>query len=101
MKKYSIILPVRNGGNYFKECVRSILEQTNQDFNLVVLDNSSTDQTLEWIESPEDSRIIIHRSESSLTIVESWARIRKIEKGEFMTMIGHDDLLHSNYLDEM
>ena len=49
--RYSIILPVRNGGDYAKECVKGILSQTYSDFNLLVLDNNSNDGTLEWIKS--------------------------------------------------
>ena len=41
MKKFSIILPVKNGGKYVKECVKSILFQTLNDFNLLVLDNDN------------------------------------------------------------
>lgn len=101
MKKFSIILPVRNGGNYFKECVNSILSQTVTNFNLLILDNCSSDGSLEWINSVKDDRIIIYSSEVSLNIEENWGRIKNISKGEFMTMIGHDDLLSSGYLAEM
>jgi glycosyltransferase involved in cell wall biosynthesis len=96
--KYSIILPVRNGGEYVKECVNSILLQTYPDFNLHVLDNSSGDGTLEWIRSLNDERIKIYPSERALSIEENWGRIKSIEKNEFITLIGHDDLLDKNYL---
>ena len=76
MFSYSIILPVRNGGAYVKKCVRSILQQGNMDFNLLVLDNCSTDGTAEWIESLGDERIIIYRSDRTLTIEENWGRIK-------------------------
>jgi glycosyltransferase involved in cell wall biosynthesis len=101
MNKYSIILPVRNGGEYVKECVRSILAQTIPHFNLHVLDNASTDGTPEWIQSLADSRIVIYPSGKSLTIEENWTRISSIPKNEFITLIGHDDLLHPHYLEEM
>jgi glycosyltransferase involved in cell wall biosynthesis len=101
MAKYSFILPVRNGGEYVKECINSILGQTYVDFNLHVLDNCSTDGTVEWIESVQDKRIIIYRSDRSLTIEENWGRIKDIPKNEFMTMIGHDDLVFPHYLQEM
>lgn len=101
MAKYSIILPVRNGGSYVKECIHSILSQSYPDFNLHVLDNNSTDETVTWIESLQDKRIIIYRSDRSLTIEENWSRIKDIPKNEFMTMIGHDDLLFPDYLQEM
>jgi glycosyltransferase involved in cell wall biosynthesis len=99
--QFSIILPVRNGGTFVKECVNSILNQSFSDFNLIVLDNCSTDGTPEWIESLNDKRIVVYRSERPLTIEESWGRIKDIPKNEFMTMIGHDDLLHPHYLQEM
>lgn len=99
--KYSIILPVRNGGEYVKECVNSILLQTLPDFSLEVLDNASTDGTAEWIASLADSRITLHRSPQSLTIEQNWGRIVSVPKNEFMTMIGHDDVLEPFYLEEM
>lgn len=96
--KYSIILPVRNGGKHFKECVRSILSQSYRNFNLHILDNYSTDGSSEWVISLKDDRIILIYSKESLTIEESWKRIVSINKNEFITLIGHDDLLHKNYL---
>ncbi|MBC7889818.1 MAG: glycosyltransferase [Ferruginibacter sp.] len=98
MNKYSIILPVRNGGEYVKICVNSILSQTLDDFNLILLDNCSTDGTVEWIRSLNDNRIIIHSSTRSLSIEESWGRIKDIEKNEFITLIGHDDILYPDFL---
>jgi len=101
MYSYSIILPVRNGGEYVKECVQSILQQVHSNFNLIVLDNNSTDGTVEWITSLNDKRIVVYRSDKSLTIEENWGRIKGVPKNEFMTMIGHDDLLQPHYLQEM
>jgi glycosyltransferase involved in cell wall biosynthesis len=98
MKKYSIILPVRNGGVYVRECINAILAQTLDDFNLIILDNCSTDGTTEWIESLNDGRIVCHRSSASLSIEENWGRIKDIPKNEYMTMIGHDDILERDYL---
>ncbi|MFT3934712.1 MAG: glycosyltransferase [Chitinophagaceae bacterium] len=101
MKTYSIILPVRNGGDYVKECVQSILNQSLNDFTLHVLDNCSTDGTLQWIQSLNDERIVVYPSEKSLSIEENWDRILSVPRNEFMTMIGHDDLLHPHYLQTM
>ena len=98
MKKYSIILPVRNGGDYVKECINSILAQSLNDFNLIVLDNCSTDGTTEWVQSLNDGRIFLYKSNKPLTIEENWARVVTVSKNEFITLIGHDDLLASNYL---
>src|ERR1044071_1297935 len=101
MAKYSIILPVRNGGEYVKECVESILSQTITDFNLHILDNCSTDGTTEWAQLIKDDRIKVILAQKPLSIEESWARIVDIPKNEFITIIGHDDLLHPDYLSVM
>jgi len=99
--KYSVILPVRNGGHHVKECIKSILSQTIDDFNLLVLENNSTDDTLPWISALNDNRIRIFSSEKSLSIEENWVRILSLPKNEFMTMIGHDDMLNADYLQTM
>lgn len=101
MPTFSVILPVRNGGQYVKECVNSILGQTHPHFNLLVLDNDSTDGTLEWIRSIQDDRIVIYPSNETLSIEKNWARIANVPKNEFMTCIGHDDVLMPGYLEEM
>lgn len=99
--RFSIILPVRNGGEYIKECVTSILAQTYADFNLLVLDNDSTDGTLQWLHTISDKRLQIYPSSFSLSIEENWKRIKDVPRNEFMTMIGHDDILLPGYLQEM
>ena len=98
MIRFSIFLPVRNGWPYVQECVKSILDQTHPHFELNVLDNQSTDGTLDWLQSVEDPRVRIWTSPTSLSIEESWARVKNIEKCEFMTLIGHDDILDPTYL---
>jgi glycosyltransferase involved in cell wall biosynthesis len=95
---FSIVLPVRNGWPYVKECVESILQQTYPHFELVVLDNQSTDNTVPWLRTLKDQRIRIHTSQASLSIVDSWARVKDIEKKEYVTIIGHDDTLDPDFL---
>ena len=99
--KFSIVLPVRNGSNYVKECLNSILSQTYPHFNLIVLDNDSTDGTPEWIMSLKDERISIYPSTEPLAIEKNWARILSVPKNEFITLIGHDDILYPDYLTVM
>jgi glycosyltransferase involved in cell wall biosynthesis len=99
LTKFSIILPVRNGWPYVQACVESILAQTYPHFDLLVLDNQSTDNTMPWLKSRADSRIRLSSSSSALSIVDSWARAVGVEKQEYMTLIGHDDTLDPGFLD--
>lgn len=99
--KYSIILPVRNGGAFVSECIESILSQSLPDFDLLVLENGSTDDTLSRVNAFNDSRIKIFPAQQPLNIEQNWGRIISVAKNEFMTMIGHDDVLDKNYLQTM
>lgn len=98
MTRFSIILPVRNGWPYVQECVESILRQTYPHFELHVLDNQSSDNTVPWLKSLTDERVRVSTSATPLSIEASWARIKSIEKQEFMTLIGHDDILEPGFL---
>jgi len=98
VSSFSVLLPVRNGWPYVQECVASVLAQTHSDFELHVLDNASSDETLPWLRSLKDERLRISTSEESLTIEQSWARARSVAKREFMTLIGHDDRLEPGFL---
>jgi glycosyltransferase involved in cell wall biosynthesis len=102
LKRFSIVLPVRNGGEHLKLATASILNQTlADDFELLILENFSTDGTAEWLASLPDSRVRVHPADKLLSIEENWARILRVPRGEFMTIIGHDDLLDADYLATM
>jgi len=99
--KYTIMLPVHNGGEHVKQCIASILSQRIGNFELVILENASTDGTREWLQSLSDPRIILLSSEKLLPIHENWARAMAVPKREFMVWVGADDLLDNNYLEVM
>jgi len=99
-KRFSVVLPVRNGGEHVKTCVASILAQTlADDFELLILENASTDGTAEWLAALRDERIRFHPADRPLSIVENWGRIKDLLKGEYLTTIGHDDLLDPEFLE--
>ncbi len=101
MARFSIVMPVLNGGEYVKESVSCVLAQTVTDFNLHILDSGSTDGTLEWIASLGDSRIIVHTSNVLLTIQQNWARMKTIPRNEWMSIVCADDNLYPDYLEVM
>lgn len=84
-----------------KQCIASILSQRTKNFDLVILENASTDGTREWVQSLSDPRIILLSSEKLLPIHENWRRALPMPKNEFMTFIGHDDIFDPNYLEIM
>lgn len=63
MELISIILPVYNGEQLIERCIESILKQTYKNFELIIVNDGSTDKTLEKIQKYEDERIrIINQS---------------------------------------
>lgn len=98
---FSLILPVRNGEFYIAQSIESVLAQTYPGFNLIILENKSTDRTLEIIHSYADPRIKIIPAVSPLTIEENWGRILDLELAEYLSVLGHDDIFYPEFLQEI
>lgn len=101
--KYAIFLPVKNGGKYIAAAIQSVLAQSYSNFQLVILENRSSDATLSIVGSFTDRRISVLESAKELGIYESWQRVhdllaRKLIDAEFCTIIGHDDVFYPNFL---
>jgi glycosyltransferase involved in cell wall biosynthesis len=106
MRRFGIFLPVRNGARFIKAAVDSIIAQSNEDWELFILDNASTDGTVELLQSYQHPRVHIHKSALALSIWESWHRVWQLMtegavKVEFATIIGHDDILLPDFLDSI
>lgn len=96
--KYSFLVPTYNSDRWIQPCINSILAQTYSGFDIIIFDTGSTDGTLAWIKSLENSRIRICTTDVRLGIVENWQRFTTVKRNEYMTIMGHDDLLYPDYL---
>lgn len=100
--KTSIIVPIYRAEAYLDACVKSILAQTDPDFELILVDDGSPDACPalcdEW--ATRDPRIVVLHKENGGP---SEARNLGIEvaRGEYLTFIDSDDLVHPAYLDEL
>jgi glycosyltransferase involved in cell wall biosynthesis len=89
--KISVILPVYNAQAYLRESIQSILSQSLTDFELIIINDGSTDQSLEIIQSYTDDRIkLINQSNAGLPI--SLNRAVAIAKGQFLARQDADDI---------
>ena len=68
MPRISVLMPVYNGMPYITEAVESVLAQDEQDWELVISDNSSTDGTCNYLETLEDPRIRVVQQKTNLGI---------------------------------
>lgn len=95
----SVCIPVYNCERYIGEAIQSVLGQTFQDFEIVVVDNASTDRTLDAVRAIDDSRVRILANASNLGPCINWNRSIEESRGTYIKMLGADDLLYPHCLE--
>jgi len=100
--RVSIGLPVYNGEEFLKEAIVSILDQTFEDFELLISDNASTDGTLALCESfaARDSRIKVLRSSVNHGATWNFDRVFAAAKGRLFKWQACDDVLNPSFLEQ-
>lgn len=98
----SIVLPVYNGGDYLKETIESIINQTYKNFELIIINDGSTDNTLKTAKkyAKQDSRIIVIDQENQ-KLPKSISNGFRNANGEYYIWVGGDDILHNNCFEKL
>lgn len=97
--KISIILPNYNSKRYLKETLESVLNQTYQNFELIVIDDASTDNSMEIVKSFGDERITCIRSDINRQVAYTANLGMKLAKGEYIARIDSDDIWNPKKLE--
>lgn len=92
-------MSVLNGEEFLRPAIDSVLEQTFADFELIVIDNHSTDGTAAILDEYLDPRIKRHRNERVLTLTESLNKGLGYARGEFVARLDADDVALPDRLD--
>ncbi len=95
--KVSVCIPTYNYGNYIAETIESVLAQNFSDFELLIIDDCSKDQTADVVESyaRKDPRIRFIVNKVNLGMVENWNSCIAQARGEYIKFVFGDDLLAS------
>lgn len=93
-------MPVYNGEKYIKEAIDSILAQTFKDFELIICDNASTDNTQAICESFQDNRIKYFRNTENMGAAWNYNHAEDLACGEYFKWAAHDDVLAPEFLAE-
>ncbi len=98
----SVVLPVYNGGNILADSIASVLRQTYKNFELIIINDGSKDNTLELAESfaKKDNRIRVLTQENK-KIPRTLSRGFREAKGEFLTWTSADNVMDENFLEKM
>jgi glycosyltransferase involved in cell wall biosynthesis len=91
---FSIIIPTYNSSNTLENCIKCILCQTCVDFEILIIDGDSTDDTLDIVKSFGDSRIKIY-SEKDKGIYDAMNKGIIKANGEWLYFLGSDDTLYN------
>lgn len=91
--KFSILIPTYNGADIIGKTIRSILSQNFDNFEIIVNDNNSDDNTKEAIEAFNDPRIKFYRNEKNLGYPKNLEKARKKATGDIIYLMGQDDIL--------
>lgn len=99
-EKISIIVPVYNAENYLRRCIDSILNQTYTDFELLLINDGSTDGSAKILEEikESDSRIrVVHKKNEGVSATRNLGL--KLATGDYITFIDSDDFVDKLYLE--
>lgn len=90
----SVCVPVYNGANTIEETIKSIIDQTYKNIEIIVVDNCSTDNTVSILRAIDDERLKIYVNDSNLGMAGNWNQCLKYVTGEYVHFVCADDLLH-------
>ena len=103
MPELSIIVPIFNGEEYLRRCIESILSQTFTDFELILIDDGSTDNSRSICNeyALKDSRIVVYHKENAGLVAARKSGL-SLAKGEYIGFVDCDDYIDDNmYFDLM
>lgn len=100
----SVIIPNYNHARYLKQRLDSVFNQTYQNFEVIILDDCSTDNSLEVIEhykdNPHLSQIVVNETNSG-SVFKQWDKGINLAKGELVWIAESDDYCELNMLEEL
>lgn len=95
----SIVIPNYNGNKYLKECLDSVYAQSFKDFEMIIIDNASTDGSYEWLEAYLD--IQFKRLDQNYGFSRAVNEGIYLAKGEYVLLLNNDTIMAPNFLEEI
>ncbi|MBU0721466.1 glycosyltransferase [bacterium] len=99
-KKVSIIIPSYNAQKYIQETIDSCLNQTYENIEIIVVDDCSTDQTLEILKSYEN-KISLNANQTNQGMVRNLNSVTLSLESDYFIFLGHDDILPKKHVESM
>ena len=99
---FSVVIPVFNSEKYLRQCLESVLNQTYQDFEVIIIDDGSTDASSTILDefANNDSRVKVHHLENSGVTKARQIGV-SLAKGDYILFVDSDDTINPNLLLEV
>ena len=97
--KISVLMPAFNASNFVSQAINSVLNQTFFDFELIIIDDASTDNTWNLISAYDDTRIRKYRNTHNQGISSTRNALIELAKGQYIAWLDADDLSAVNRLE--
>ena len=94
LPKVSMVLPVYNGEKFLDKSISSALNQTFKDFEFIIINDGSTDNSLKIIKNYQDKRIILIKNKKNKGSVAAYNLGLKNSKGKYIAICTQDDIFH-------
>ena len=101
MEKVTLLIPNYNNAAYLEDCLKSIQKQTYTDFKILIVDDGSTDNSVEIIEQFPDNRIQLIQKEKNSGIVDTLNVGLEAISSEYMMRMDGDDLMTENRIEKL
>ncbi|MBS1774583.1 MAG: glycosyltransferase [Bacteroidetes bacterium] len=101
MPDISVILPVYNGMPYLKESVSSVLSQQNADFELLILDDCSTDESVKYLQTINDSRVKLYKNDTNKKLFYNLNYLSRKSNSPLIKLWSQDDVMLPDALSEI
>jgi len=98
--KITVLMAVYNGGHYLDAAIKSVLNQTFLDFEFLIINDCSTDDTLACIHSFDDKRIKVHNNQHNIGQTGSLNIGLRLAKGHYVARIDADDVAFPHWLEK-
>ena len=98
----SIVIPAYNNENTIIATLESVRRQSYEKIEIIIIDDNSTDKTLQLITEQQkaDDRIIIYHNSTNLGMTGNWNKCIQVSNGEFVKLVCADDLLDENEIEK-
>tara|TARA_Y100000991_G_scaffold213160_1_gene198399 strand:+ start:931 stop:1833 length:903 start_codon:yes stop_codon:yes gene_type:complete len=100
---FSVLIPLYNNADYIEGCVNSVINQSFQNFEIIIIDDYSQDDSYEKVKKLSiiyGEKVKVYKNEKNLGVYKTLNRCLELSNGQYVCLLGSDDKFHINRLKE-